>query len=123
MISLAFPFDAAVKDCLKREHGARWDAERRVWVVHWFQRDDVVRLFHSEGYEAFLKEDEQVTRLSAPAKASSPAQLSWAQILHDATPPEMRRPMFKAVMKVVHPDAGGDVRMAQDLNNAFRDVS
>jgi hypothetical protein len=119
-IRLTFPFDAAVKDRLKREYAARWDADGRVWVVQWFQRDDIVHLFESEGYEAFLQENGEVRRLSSPASPTHFTQLSWAQVLYDATPPELRHPMFKAVMKVVHPDSGGSTRMAQDLNEAFR---
>lgn len=49
--------------------------------------------------------------------ASKPT--GWAQALHDALPARLRRPAYRALSRVIHPDIGGDVTLTQQLNDVF----
>lgn len=44
----------------------------------------------------------------------------WATALRDQLPEPLRQPVYRALLRVVHPDAGGDTELTKQLNNAFR---
>jgi hypothetical protein len=54
------------------------------------------------------------------AVSSAPAPVDWAQALFAALPEHLREPAYKALLRILHPDVGGDGRMAQRLNDTFR---
>ena len=107
--------------------GARWHPEHRYWAVPDYM-GSALRL-------ALVQWDEQVVWSGMP-KPSLPyfdfdfddededeeprrAHVSdWATALFDAVGPARREPVFRALSKVLHPDAGGDSELMRALLEA-----
>lgn len=113
------PYEA--KDDLKSLPGRRFDPARRCWVVparHVEQAKAIIR-----GY---------VDRLDVVDVGAGPggrgdagpfrrrgATESWADVLLASLPPDLRKPTYRALVRVLHPDAGGDVTATQTLTRAW----
>lgn len=92
----------------------RWHPDVKCWTV---EEPFVDKALH-------LIEPVQVHDLRQPSTAPRPPSASpWAQVLHDALPERFRQPVYRAVLRVLHPDVGGDTQLAQELNDAFRRAS
>ena len=98
-----------------REHakalpGARWDAGLRCWRVP--------ATFAADA-QALCKRLNGATAGGAEA----PAGLTAALVVVLRTAPARLRPItYKALARVWHPDAGGDLRLMQSLNSANDEV-
>jgi hypothetical protein len=53
------------------------------------------------------------------ARAAARVERSWAELLLHAAPVEMRAPLFRALLKVIHPDVGGSAELTRALIAAY----
>lgn len=104
---IGFKFDPEAVDVM-RSLGARWDKARRAWLVQAWALPAAEAELRSLG---FRKAGETVT-------SSSSAE--WAKALFASMPARFAEPVYKALVRVLHPDVGGDTRLAQQLNDAYR---
>lgn len=71
---------------------------------------------------------ERAARISAQADADKfrhlaahrDESLNWAVALRSALPDELRDRAYKALLRALHPDAGGSEDLTKALNDAFR---
>jgi hypothetical protein len=94
--------DFDFKDDLKSMPGSRWDSRRRCWVMP----------------SAWQREVEELLGLGPPRRASSRPSRPLADavaLLLLALPSELRRSAFRALVRVVHPDQGGNDETAREL--------
>lgn len=104
--TIRFSFDRELNYTLKRRRiGARWDPERGCWVAPRHTLESVVEALRELEYDFVVVPEHQVD--------------SWAQSLHDALPPDLLRPTYVALSRVLHPDTGGDHHLMQTLNLAW----
>lgn len=113
-----FDPDGGRRAILKR-WGLRWDSVEKCWCA----RNGFVRA----GLEADLRAygdlvigvDETPTwaRVPPPQAARAPS-VNWADALLIAMPPGLRDKVYRAVVRVLHPDVGGDLELMQQLNGA-----
>ena len=55
-----------------------------------------------------------------PPPAGAPGGGNWAAALFDRLPPRLWKPAYRALALVLHPDTGGDGRVAQELNDTYQ---
>jgi len=108
------PFDPDAKDAIKALPDARWDPQLKVWGIPAQFRAEAERLLRRHGFVPVGGKEERETGRAETSSAS------WADALRSALPEHLREPAFKALQRVLHPDVGGDGRLAQQLNDAFR---
>jgi hypothetical protein len=97
------PFEA--KNRVKAIPTARWYAELRTWTIHDLFAGEARRLIDQLNGDA----DHELTAMFTS--------------LFAALPERLRRPVYMALVKVVHPDHGGDTRATQALTASWREVA
>lgn len=109
--TVRFHYDPKAVEIIKTVPGRRWDPEAKTWTigVDWVQL--LARRFHDAGYPVQIDR-----KLWTPPAVSTtgPALPAFYQQLPD----RLKEPVYKALIKVLHPDAGGDTALAQQLNTA-----
>lgn len=98
---------------LKRLPGARWDRGRQAWVMPSVGLATVEYLL--SGWPGGLT----VTR-DAPLPPRHSLSVSWADAMFAAVPDRLHKPAFRALSRVLHPDADGD-HAAMSALSAARD--
>jgi hypothetical protein len=63
-------------------------------------------------------EDDLKARAKAAATPTATAGPSWADAMFEAVPEELHASVFKALLRTLHPDRGGDTASMQTLNAA-----
>lgn len=113
-VTIRTPYDEQLVDdyktCIPRQY-RRWDPVRKVWFFDPPWSDEAVDIAR-----AFFPGLVVV----GAAQDDVPAPDGWAVALFAALPERLHDPAYKALVKVVHPDIGGDERAAQQLNDAHR---
>lgn len=89
------------KDQAKAIPGARWDPNLKCWRVPTQLRGEADRL---------------VDRLNGSVDGLLESAL---ETMFSRIPPTLREATYKALVKCWHPDAGGDTRSAQALNQTW----
>lgn len=107
---IASPF--AAKDTIRSAPGRKWNPERRQWSVPADVVDDLAGWLRDDGFD--------VTVRGRPARAQGRHPAEWTWALYDAVPEHLRDAAYRALLRVLHPDVGGDSRLAQQLNDTFR---
>jgi hypothetical protein len=96
------------KDRVKALPSARWDPSLKCWTVDRLFRADAERL---------------VAALNGAGAASPAGQMvplgQAFTALFTALAPAWRQPVHRALIKVLHPDQGGDTATVQALNDAW----
>lgn len=110
---VAFAYDQVVVSVLKSTVPAAarsWDAATKTWAVDptWTQAlaDELIEIGCS------------VRGLPAARRAAD--NDTWARELFAAAGPELADKLYRALSKVLHPDAGGSTALQQQLNDAKR---
>jgi hypothetical protein len=113
---IATPYRADFVDDLKASIPApyrQWKPEQRLWRIVDPYIDPALAL--TRYYFPDLRvSDRRRTRIAA-----APPPGDWVRVLHDAVPAELRPAVFRALAHALHPDAGGDTRLMQQLNDGW----
>lgn len=119
--SVAFPYDEEGVDIIRSIPGRRWDSTARYWTVP----EDEVRLtatrFHAAGFDVLIDGEMFTPRTSASPRRTNPLgdpMLAFFRVL----PVALRQPAYRALARVLHPDAGGDTALMQQLNRANKET-
>lgn len=112
---VAFPYDAEAVAIVKSIPGRRWDPERRHWTIDAGDARIAAERFVRAGYAVQLdgRPFEATTQQSTRSPNVGPF-LALFTIL----PKHLRTPVYRALSRVLHPDAGGDTSLMQQLNQA-----
>jgi hypothetical protein len=95
-----------------REIG-EWDPDRRGWIVPYYQRDELARILGEYGMG--LAEDLEAARAAvSTVQGGDPYQL-----LLRGLSPGLRTAVYRALSRVLHPDAGGELEAMKRLNAAY----
>lgn len=89
-------------------YAREWDPARKRWLVDIGLATVVIDMLVDHGH----------TVVGLPEQPRTADSTSWAEELLTACPPDIREQVYRALSKVLHPDAGGDVRLQQALNDA-----
>lgn len=82
----------------------RWDPDRRLWLA-------------DPPHEATVRRIPGIPPAEPKHHTKPPAGIDAAvDAFFAALPDHLREPTFKALIRVFHPDVGGDTRAAQALN-------
>lgn len=121
--SLYVPF--ALKDVVKTLPGRRWDKARKCWLVSTVFVDEAANALRAAGCTVFVTRADGSAWTSGRAGAGHRATpgADWAESLLDAVGPAQAEAVFKALTRVLHPDAGGDHVLMSQLNEARRKVA
>lgn len=114
--SIRTPYHSGFVDDLKLNvpgFARSWDKSRRRWTVDDAYVELALRIVgrHFPGYTL----EDQRPRATPRTEVESP----WPRMLHDALPERLRTPVYRALSRVLHPDAGGDTRLMQELNDGW----
>jgi hypothetical protein len=110
------PYEA--KEVIKAVPGAKWNPDplMRCWQIPTTQLALAIQFLTRDGWEV------QVMDSTVPPRGRLTTEIAvahtWAQDLLEAAGCGLYEPVFRALTKVLHPDAGGDVVLQQDLNAA-----
>lgn len=127
LVSVASPFAAkdAIKDLASSER--RWDPDRKLWWIKPTVLRELINALNRAGFRIQQSDSDAPSGFSfqapggnPPPRASRTSVGGWAETLYDALPAHLREPAFKALLRVLHPDIGGDSRLTQQLNDAFK---
>lgn len=104
-----------LKDELKAFNGAHWNPVHRVWMLERWHLQELLALlrYRRIPFDVLRLDGEPAAQ---PRRTGSP---SWPEALFAALPAHLREPAYKALVKVLHPDVGGDHLAAQALNVAW----
>lgn len=107
-----FPSNEEALKVVKSAPVHRWDPDRKVWTVETSWVELLCKRFTEKGFDCSINgklwSPPDVKVLSSPIGA-----------LFQALPDHLRRPVYLALAKTLHPDAGGDKTLMQELNKAM----
>lgn len=110
------PYEA--KDIIKAYVPAgnrTWLPQYKMWEV-WYEPHVTSVMGALRRYGYVLDVDDQRTKAEPPHPQLT---ADWATKMFAALPPELHSKAYRALVKVIHPDAGGDTEAMQDLAYAF----
>lgn len=110
---LTFPYDARLVAAIKADLPAwarEWDPLGRAWLITPSWIPDALAVVRQ--YAAVVTDE--------PARPAYVPASTWAEQLHDRFPEHLRAATFRALLRVVHPDVGGDASITRELVSAFR---
>ena len=110
-----FRYNEAIIAIVKRMPKRWWDKPNRVW---WFRAEDartLATVLYRAGYVVFLDEAEFRPPVISYNGSGGSLLVSYFQSL----PEELRKPLYRAMSKVLHPDMGGDTELMKQLNAAI----
>lgn len=123
------PYDPAFVALVKTQvPGRRWSPTGRFWYAPTSAtpslKDVAVAYFGYPVVEVVncrrerTRKRRERTRKQADARTTTRA--TWADHLFDGLPARLHQPVHRALVKVVHPDHGGDHEAAVALNTAWQ---
>ena len=112
------PFEA--KDDVKALMGARWDPDLRAWTIPLVWAEHAAEELRFAGWEVRL--DPWLNPPQPPKPQATTVARPWAEQLFAAIPANLRTPAYRALAKVLHPDAGGDTTTMQALTAAYNQI-
>ena len=108
------------KDIVKALPGRTWDSTKRCWRIPLYFVDEAANALRAVGCEVHVTRADGTPWTSGRPGAghrSTPAE-GWASALLKAVGPQHQDRVYRALSRVLHPDAGGDTQLMQDLNRA-----
>lgn len=114
---LHFPYNAAAVAAIKAcvPYTARsWNPDGKSWIVREPYVDSALRTVSRVVGQLDVAD-------LRPPKLSTGSSVDWASALFAALPENLRTPVYRALLKVLHPDIGGSTAMTQRLIDAFGD--
>ena len=110
----------ALKEIIKSLPNRRWDKLGKCWIIPVRHADLCGNALRAAGCEVFLTRPDGTPWTSGRPDAghrSTPGP-DWAEGLLDAVGPQRIDKVYRALSRVLHPDAGGDMQLMQQLNIA-----
>lgn len=103
----SFPYDRRAVTRLKRLGSTYWDPDERVWRSPLHRIEEIRHVFWDLGYAI----EDLTVEEAAVAKPAPPEDVFVT--LMATVPDRLRDPVYRALARVLHPDAGGDGRLMQ----------
>ncbi|MCI4674784.1 hypothetical protein [Candidatus Mycolicibacterium alkanivorans] len=106
-----FPYSPDVIGIIKTApaYSREWDPARKRWLIDIGpDASAVIDLLVDHGH----------TVVGLPEQRRTADSATWAEELLTACPPHIREQVYRALTKVLHPDAGGTTKLQQELNDA-----
>jgi len=100
--------------------GRRWDPINKLWILPVEFVEELAAALRAAGLAVSITHANGNPWRSGKTShdhRSTPTN-GWADALFAALGPNLRELAFKALSRIVHPDAGGDTRLMQELNAA-----
>jgi hypothetical protein len=114
---MQFPYDVEAVDIIRSIAGRRWDPERKYWTIQTIEVALAARRFTNAGFTVTI--DGLETGYENSSSATGASDPIGALLV--ATPSRLRTGVYRALAKVLHPDAGGDVGLMAQLNRAYQE--
>jgi hypothetical protein len=111
---VVFDYDAEAVAIIRTISGRRWDPDHRYWTIPTTGINLAARRFADIGFTVTV--DGRPWTPPAPSPPPARAIGSPVDAFYHCLPPHLREPVYKALLKVLHPDTGGDTRLMQELN-------
>lgn len=99
--------------------GRRWDSVGKCWRVGREHLDALADALRAAGCTVYVVGAPDPRNGQGQHGERSTPGADWADRLLDAVGPQRAERAYKALVKVLHPDAGGDNRLMQELNDAW----
>lgn len=115
-----FKYNARVISAVKGVPGARWDPYNRCWTIPTMYAQSLATALLPWAAETVWSgvENPIPPTPPPPPPAPQPQTCSWADALFNSLRPDLHDSVFRALARVLHPDAGGDAAMMRDLLEA-----
>jgi hypothetical protein len=104
-----FAYDEACLKIIKSAPVHRWDRDTKTWTTETAWVELLAKRFTDAGFTVAV--DGELWTPPDPKALAPPIQS-----LFDALPTRLRPLVFKALAKILHPDAGGDLELMKQLN-------
>lgn len=106
-----FSYDPDAVAIVRQIPGRHWHADAKVWTFHDEEVVVAAEMFADAGHTVFI--DGELWEAAASARSGSPLGEFYA-----ALPDHLADAVYGALIRVLHPDVGGDHVLAQQLNTA-----
>jgi len=111
-----FPFSRQIIEAVREMPGRLWNPDEKYWSIFVVDIPDFKRRIESMGHTVLIVEDRQSYR----GPANSGTNQGWADSLFTAVGPDRVKSVYRALCKVLHPDAdGGSEDLMKELGNAY----
>lgn len=114
-VLVSFRYDPEVIGLIKTlpVWGRRWNPETKEWTVRESFTSELIGLLEFAGHRVLV-----TGARAAPPPRLAPRGETWADALLDAVGPQRVEKVHRALVKVLHPDVGGDDELMAQLNRA-----
>lgn len=101
----------ALKDVCRTLPGRRWDKLGKCWVIPATFVDEAANVLRAAGCTVYVTKPNGEPWTSGRAGAGHRATPGgrWAELLLEAVGPQRADAVFRALTRILHPDAGGDL--------------
>jgi hypothetical protein len=104
-----FAYDETCLKIIKSAPVHRWDRDTKTWTTETAWVELLCKRFTDAGFAVAV--DGELWTPPDPKTLAAPIQG-----LFDALPARLRPLVFKALARILHPDAGGDLELMKQLN-------
>jgi hypothetical protein len=123
LTSVRFSWNQDVIDELKSSipwQDRSWDKSAGAWFVKTRFAEGLATRLRGMGHTVTVED-----KRPAPEPPKSVATAAWVSALFDAVGPDRAQPVYKALVRVLHPDnpTTGDTGLAQALTRGYDEVS
>jgi hypothetical protein len=112
---IRFNYDAEAVEVVRSVPGRKWNPGEKVWTIPVDMVGLAAARFAEAGYEVLV--DGVAYRPSSALTGSTGNPFT---ALLASLPERLRKPTYRALARVLHPDHGGDHKAMQALNQAMR---
>jgi hypothetical protein len=109
--TVRFNYDPEAVEIMKSVPVHRWSREDKRWTTEASWVELLAKRFTEKGYAVAI--DGEVWRPPDPKVLAPPLEAFFR-----ALPAHLRGPAYKALVRVLHPDTGGDNEWMKQLNKA-----
>lgn len=117
-VRLYFSFDQQVIDIIRTIPGRRWNKDLRCWIVAHSSLRLLSDTLVSLGHRVIVSGPSDQREYERTKREREARDNDWADQLLGRCSAELSEKVFKALTRVLHPDAGGDNTLMRDLNVA-----
>lgn len=116
-IAVRFPYQPDINERLK-DHGGRWDPDRRTWHIPRTSLAIVVAILQRE-FDMNIVDDTGLVERERPRNASVVDRTQFYEAMFARLPEDERKTKYRDLMRAFHPDAYGDPSEATAINVAY----
>ena len=116
--NVQFAYDADLVDLIRSVPGRHWRADMKRWTIPAAQINGAAALFDDAGCTVTV--DGNVWTPPAQHRGTVPSsRVELIARMFEAIPDRLTPATHRALIRVWHPDTGGDHQLAQDLNTVW----